>query len=71
MKYISIYIIIIIWLTITSLGSIYASSDKSENREVSQTHTAQHPPHDHHEPDHIKKLDESMRRKREDEEKSH
>ncbi len=55
----------------SSLSVTYASQQKSETSEVGQTHTTSHPPHDHHEPNHIKKLDESMRRKREDEEKSH
>jgi hypothetical protein len=71
MQIILMYIILTLWILLSSLGSVHATSDKSENREGAQTHTAQHPPHDHHESDHIKKLDESMRRKREDEEKSH
>ncbi|MBC7498581.1 hypothetical protein H7170_02955 [Candidatus Gracilibacteria bacterium] len=54
-------------LIISSLGTSYASEQKSEAGETGQMHTTQHPPHDHHETDHIKKLDESMRRKREDE----
>ena len=70
MKQISIYIILTLWLIIAGLGTTYASWDKWEAQEVTQVHTTQHPPHDHHEPDHIKKLDESMKRKREDEEKS-
>ncbi len=47
-----------------------SGSDKWESSATGMAHT-QHPPHDHHEPDHIKKLDEGMRRKREDEGKSH
>ena len=70
MKIIPIYIILTLWLGISSLGTSYASTTKAENTETTQAHTTSHPPHDHHEPDHIKKLDESMRRKREDEEKS-
>ena len=61
---------ITLWLVIGSLGTSYASTDKWDSTEVTQTHTTSHPPHDHHNTDHIKKLDESMRRKREDEEKS-
>ena len=43
----------------------YASPDKGERADW-WSHT-QHPPHDHREPDHLKKLDEGMRRKRKDE----
>lgn len=55
-----------------SVGTVSASPDKSQERagEVSPLHTTQHPPHDHHETDHIKKLDEGMRRKRSDEKES-
>lgn len=71
MKYISMYIIFTISLVLSCIQGTYANSDKWENQGIAETHATQHPPHDHHEPDHIKKLDESMRRKREDEEKSH
>lgn len=65
MKTIQIYIYSFLILFCSSIVIIHASSEKNERAE-SPTHT-QHPPHDHQEPDHIKKLDEGMRRKRKDE----
>lgn len=71
MKIIPIYILSVFLFLVSTLAMTHASSsDKGESSATGGSHT-QHPPHDHHEPDHIKKLDESMRRKREDEEKSH
>ncbi|MBC7503556.1 hypothetical protein H7169_01165 [Candidatus Gracilibacteria bacterium] len=69
MKIIPTYIILTLSIIVSSLGATYAaSSDKRDSGENSQSHTTPHPPHDHQETNHIKKLDESMRRKREDEE---
>lgn len=65
MKVIQIYIYSFLVLFFFSVGMTYASSDKGERSEWSSH--MQHPPHDHQEPDHIKKLDEGMRRKRKDE----
>ncbi|NRH21085.1 hypothetical protein HOO68_03510 [Candidatus Gracilibacteria bacterium] len=72
MKKIQIYIFLTISFSIISIGNVSASSDKGQERagEVTPVHTTQHPPHDHHEPDHIKKLDEGMRRRRTDEKES-
>ncbi|MBP9812067.1 hypothetical protein KBC86_01685 [Candidatus Gracilibacteria bacterium] len=42
-----------------------SSADKSEG--VGTVHHTPHPPHDHHHDDHIKKLDESLKRSREEE----
>lgn len=71
MKIKQIYIFFIAFF-ITSVGSASASSDKSQERagEVTPVHTTQHPPHDHHETDHIKKLDEGMNRRRKDKKES-
>jgi hypothetical protein len=46
---------------------MYANSEKGETAQSSEMWHTQHPPHDHQEPDHFKKLDEGMRRKRKDE----
>lgn len=72
MKKIQIYIFLTISFSIISIWNASASSDKWQERawEVTPVHTTQHPPHDHHEPDHIKKLDEGMRRRRTDEKES-
>lgn len=69
MKKIQIYILLVFSCLLGTITGVSASSDKSQERawEVAPTHTTQHPPHDHHETDHIKKLDEGMRRKRKDE----
>ncbi len=69
MKIKNIYIYLTIVFSLLSIPASYASAEKSGTSE-SATHGShtQHPPHDHHHTDHIKKLDESMRRKREDEE---
>jgi hypothetical protein len=71
MKNINTYIVILISLSLYTIQVSHASEDKANQESSSHTTQTQHPPHDHHQPDHIKKLDESMRRKREDEEKSH
>lgn len=68
MKIKQIYIYSIIIMSVFAIQDSYASSEKSSTDSVAHTSHTQHPPHDHHETDHIKKLDESMRRKREDEE---
>jgi hypothetical protein len=70
MKIIQIYTIITI-AVLSSISATHASEQKTDSREMTQSHTTQHPPHDHQQTDHIKKLDESIRRKREDDEKSH
>ena len=67
MKKIQIYISSFLVLCFVGIGMTYADADKTEKTE-SWPLQMQHPPHDHHETDHIKKLDEWMRRKRKDEE---
>lgn len=67
MKIILIAIGLVVWGIFGSCTLVEASSEKWESRELNTVHT-QHPPHDHHQTDHIKKLDESMRRKQEDDE---
>lgn len=55
-------------LCISPLGLSYVyadGGDKSDN--VRTVHTTPHPPHDHHHDDHVKKLDESLKRSREEE----
>ncbi|MBX9809805.1 hypothetical protein K2X92_05435 [Candidatus Gracilibacteria bacterium] len=56
-----------------SLGitSTYASTEKNEGGTSVKTTHSEHPPHDHHNTDHIKKLDEGIRRKRKDEKIAH
>lgn len=60
------FIVFSLWIS-----SIYASSEKNESWAGMKTTHSEHPPHDHHDPDHIKKLDEGIRRKRKDEKISH
>jgi hypothetical protein len=60
--------LLFIALCISPLGLSYVyadGSDKSDN--VRTVHTTPHPPHDHHHDDHVKKLDESLKRSREEE----
>ena len=68
MSQIQIFISVFVVLLFSGIQFSYASSEKSESSQASQSH---HPPHDHHHTDHIKKLDEGMRKRRKDEEKSH
>ncbi len=68
MKIKQIYIYLIIGFSILSVQHSYASEDRTDRESQAHTTHTQHPPHDHHQTDHIKKLDESMRKKREDEE---
>lgn len=58
MKTIHIYIFSFFVCFFIEANLIYASSDKNENNHTRTTETTQHPPHDHPQTDHIKKLDE-------------
>ncbi len=54
-----------LFVSLLGLSSVYADgSDKSEN--VRTVHHTPHPPHDHHDDNHVKKLDESLKRSREE-----
>lgn len=70
MKKIHIYIFSIFVFFFIGGNLIYASADKNENSQTRGSETTQHPPHDHPQTDHIKKLDEGIRRKRVDEKES-
>jgi hypothetical protein len=71
MKLIQIYIFGFFILFFSGITFASASADNREQARWDTTTHTQHPPHDHHHTDHIKKLDEGMRRKRKDEENSH
>lgn len=64
MKKIHIFILSFFVLFFVGGNLIYASSDKNENSQTRTNETAQHPPHDHPQTDHIKKLDEWIQRRR-------
>jgi phosphoketolase len=50
------------------IGLSYVSASWTDKAEgVWSVHHTPHPPHDHHHDDHIKKLDESLKRSREEE----
>ena len=56
--------LIIPLFTLPFIASLaYAEEDKG-GRGSSEQHTTQHPPHDHHQTDHLKKLDEGLARRR-------
>ena len=71
MKKIHIYIYTLFIVVFLGSNLTYASSEKNEWANGFKTSHSEHPPHDHHDPDHIKKLDEWIRRKRKDEKISH
>lgn len=70
MKKIQIYIFSFFVCFCIGTELMYASNDKSEKTQTRNNESTQHPPHDHHETDHIKKLDEGIRRRRVDEKES-
>ncbi len=71
MKKIKIYIFGFFVLFFVGTSMMYASSQKDERSETrASAHSTQHPPHDHQQTDHIKKLDEGIRRRRVDEKES-
>jgi hypothetical protein len=61
----------ILFVPVTGVFAATSSDDGNSTGKASWHTTPDHPPHDHQHNDHIKKLDEGMRRKREDEGKSH
>jgi len=75
MKKIQIYIvsfIVFLWITYSSVVSASSNNEESgkSNWWVSTSHT-KHPPHDHQEHNHMKKLDEALSKRRKDHKKSH
>ena len=75
MKKIQIYIlsfVVFLWIICITPVSAASNNDESSrsNGGVSAHHT-EHPPHDHQENDHIKKLDEALARKRKGNKKAH
>jgi len=63
----SMRFLLFVALCISPLGLSYVyaeGGDKSDN--VRTVHTTPHPPHDHHDDNHVKKLDESLKRSREE-----
>jgi hypothetical protein len=67
MQKIQIYIYAFFIMLFLGVASVHASTEKNDGSSGVKTMHSEHPPHDHHEPNHIKKLDEAMRRKRKDE----
>ena len=62
MKKVYLYFLMMFSFSVASISLTYAESDKNESSQTVKTE-AQHPPHDHHETDHIKKLDEGLVRR--------
>ena len=60
--------LLFIALFVSPIGLSYVSAESSDKSEgVGTVHHTPHPPHDHHHDDHVKKLDESLKRSREEE----
>lgn len=59
--------LLFIALFVSPIGLSYVSAESSDKSEgVGTVHHTPHPPHDHHDDDHVKKLDESLKRSREE-----
>ncbi|GAB0174942.1 MAG: hypothetical protein HHAS10_08210 [Candidatus Altimarinota bacterium] len=59
--------LLFIALFVSPIGLSYVHAESTGKSEgVGSVHHTPHPPHDHHDDDHVKKLDESLKRSREE-----